>query len=127
LAVENRKIFTYSVFAAAAVVGYILWRFLASLVELFPPEYGVVFGFPTTNLLALVAVVLAVAAAQYTRRNEKANKFGVEVVGELKKVTLPSWKEIKGSTLIVVVMTVVVSLILFVFDKLFDWSLTLLW
>ena len=56
----------------------------------------------------------------YAWRNEVAKKFGIEVVSELRKVTWPSWKEIKGATLIVLGVTFAVSFVLFIFDKIYD-------
>jgi len=56
----------------------------------------------------------------------KTKKFVQDVQVELKKVTWPSWKELRGATLIVVVMTLIIAAILWIFDKIFDLAITVL-
>ncbi len=127
MAVENKKVLLYSIYALAAVVWYVLWRFMVSVADFFLPQYATIGGVPLAYPLFLVALAIAIVAAEYTRRDQRAGKFGIEVIAELKKVTWPNAKEIRGSTLVVVLMTLVISAILFVFDKIFGWGLTLLW
>ena len=128
MAIENRKVFNYSVYALGAVLwAGVIWRLFNSLVGLLPPEYSNVGGFPLVNLMGPLTFLLTGAACEIVRRDERAYKFGVEVIAELKKVTWPNWNDIRGSTLIVLVMTLIVSFVLFIFDKIFDWGLTLLW
>lgn len=50
--------------------------------------------------------------------NERANRLGLEVVNELRNVTWPTWPETRISTIVVVVTTIVVSVILGLFDAL---------
>ena len=47
----------------------------------------------------------------------RTRDFTEEVVDELKKVTWPDWPQLKNSTLVVIVFVIIVSLIIFVMDK----------
>lgn len=68
------------------------------------------------TLGSLVALVVAAGAGVFTYKNEKASVFSTEVVEELLKVTWPSRKETYNSTIVVIVTTVIISLILGLFD-----------
>lgn len=47
-----------------------------------------------------------------------------EVVEQLKKVTWPTWDELKGSTMVVVVFSVIMSLYVWGVDMVLTWALT---
>jgi preprotein translocase subunit SecE len=49
-------------------------------------------------------------------RNDRVYTLANEVSGELKKVTWPTAKEVRAATLVVVVMAIISSIILGVFD-----------
>jgi preprotein translocase subunit SecE len=65
---------------------------------------------------AVVATVIGIAAYKNDRYYGLVN----EVASELKKVTWPTAKEVRGATLVVIVMAIVSALILGLFD--FVWS-----
>jgi preprotein translocase subunit SecE len=71
--------------------------------------------FLRSDLLGLVAG-LAVGIALKLNRN--VNTWGLEVANELKKVTWPSWEETKLSTVVVIITSIIVALILGMFDAL---------
>jgi preprotein translocase subunit SecE len=56
----------------------------------------------------------------------KIAKFLTESKTELKKVTWPSREEVKGSTLVVIVLTGILAGFIFVFDTVFSRVITLL-
>ncbi len=64
----------------------------------------------------LVAFALAIGVAAYVYLNPKTRETGLEIAGELKRVTWPSLAETRVSTVAVVVASVVCSLVLFFFD-----------
>ncbi len=68
------------------------------------------------TLSTLVGLVLAGVGGFVAYRNEKANAFTGEVIGELKKVTWPQKKEVQTATVVVIVTTLILGLTLFVFD-----------
>jgi len=47
---------------------------------------------------------------------KKIKKFSVEVQTEMKKVSWPTWEELKGATYVVLSMAVLVAVFLFVID-----------
>jgi len=115
----NDRVFTYSLYALAGVVWFVLWKFFDTLVRLVP-TLSFAFGNQTIYLLPLVTLAISVALAEAVRRNAKAKEYGVDVVVETKKVTWPNRKELQGSTLIVIVMSLVATVIIFGLDKLFE-------
>lgn len=72
--------------------------------------------FKITIAAALGAVVIGVV----TYRNDRIYHLANEVASELKKVTWPTAKEVRGSTITVIVMALVSAVILGLFD--FAWS-----
>ena len=48
--------------------------------------------------------------------NEQVNRLGLEIASELRNVTWPSWPETRVATVVVLVTTVVVALVLGLFD-----------
>ncbi len=83
-----------------------IWGFFTRV----PDEFYVTVG------SALIALVGGIALY----RNEKVRSLIDEVVGELKKVTWPGFKEVKSATIVTVVMTVISAAILGGFD--FVWA-----
>src|SRR3954453_10508155 len=64
------------------------------------------------SLSAIIGVVLGAVAAIVAWNNARFQEFGGEVIGELSKVTWPSWAEIRTSTAAVIIATLVFSLVL---------------
>lgn len=71
--------------------------------------------FSRSNLLGLV---LGIAVGVALKLNRNVNAWGLEVANELKKVTWPSWEETKMSTVVVIITSIIVALILGLFDAL---------
>ena len=65
---------------------------------------------------ALAALIIGISLYRHERTNSLVN----EVTAELKKVSRPTFKEVKAATIVVIVMTIVSALILGFFD--FIWS-----
>jgi preprotein translocase SecE subunit len=63
-----------------------------------------------------IAFAIVGAAFIYTLRNVTAQEFANDVFVELRKVTWPSWKETRQSTMVVIVTVFVVGMILGGFD-----------
>jgi len=72
------------------------------------------------DLPTLIAVVLTVGLVTFLFRSRRFTEWAAEVVGELKKVTWPSMRETRASTLVVIVVTFIMSMFLGLFD--FIWS-----
>jgi preprotein translocase subunit SecE len=71
---------------------------------------------PSDFKISLAAAVIATLAGVITYRNDKIYGLANEVASELKKVTWPTAKETRRSTLTVIFMAVLSALILFTFD-----------
>ena len=71
---------------------------------------------PSESTISLVAAVGAVVIGVALYRNDHVYHLANEVTGELKKVTWPTAKEVRSATIVVVVMAIVSSIILGVFD-----------
>ncbi len=125
MTLDNRRITLYSFVAIGIIVWYVLWRVFDAVVELAIP--GMFIGtIALSDFLGLAAAAVTAAAGVLVWRNEVANRFSGEVVVELKKVTWPGWKELRGSTLIVLIMTLIIAAILWAFDKVFDLAIRVL-
>jgi preprotein translocase subunit SecE len=71
---------------------------------------------PSESKISLISAVGAVVIGVALYRNDRVYHLANEVTGELKKVTWPTAKEVRAATLVVVVMAIVSSIILGVFD-----------
>jgi len=50
--------------------------------------------------------------------------FAKDTKGELKHVSWPTRNDVVNSTILVIVLTIVVAVLLLIFDKIFAWGLT---
>ena len=71
---------------------------------------------PSEFKMSLVAAIGAIVVGVSLYRNDRIYHLANEVTSELKKVTWPTAKEVRSATIVVVVMAIVSSLILGVFD-----------
>lgn len=71
----------------------------------------------TFTLGSLIGTVLAAGGVFYLFNNEQAKTYSLDVINELNKVTWPSKKETRTATVVVIVTTLLVSVILGLFDQ----------
>ena len=71
---------------------------------------------PSESKISLISAFAAVVIGVSLYRNDRVYTLANEVSGELKKVTWPTAKEVRAATLVVVVMAIISSIILGVFD-----------
>jgi preprotein translocase SecE subunit len=132
MTLDNQRLLQYVLYGLGLILWFVLWKFLGSMIELVTVGFSLrpvdvpVFG-SLANLSAIFALGAAVAGAEYARRNPVSNKFGIEVLSELRKVSWPNWTEVKGTTMVVLGVSIVVSLILFVFDKIYEQLIRLIY
>ena len=72
------------------------------------------------SLTTILGLVVAVGLTFYLWRHEKVIKLATEVAVECSKVTWPKWPETKSATIVVIVVTLIISCILAVFDFTFQ-------
>lgn len=104
------------------LVWVILGATLATVLDWVYPQGNIALigvRFQLTDLIGLVAGVLT---AVLLRRNEKVNTLALEIGNELKKVTWPTWKETRLSTIVVIITTFIVAVILGFFDAMWSWA-----
>ena len=118
MAVDNQTYLNYSMIALAGILVWISRQFFAFLISTarLSPYLG------TWNDITpiFLGIILGVAAFYVARKNEVINRFGTEVVVELRKVTWPTRKEVTGATAAVLIMVFVCGLMLFIFDLVFS-------
>jgi len=69
-----------------------------------------------------IGAFAGIGTALYMWRHPKVNRLAVEVVNELSKVTWPTRKELSASTVVVIVVSIIASIILGVFDMFWAWA-----
>jgi preprotein translocase subunit SecE len=121
----NDRVYLYSLYGLGAVLWFVLYKTLSTVFMLVP---ALSFGRTRTAgyVLPFITLALSVGVVEFVRRNKKAEEFGVDVVVETKKVTWPNRKELQGSTLIVILMSVVVTVLIFILDKGFEFLIKLI-
>ena len=115
---DNQRLLMYWLYGLGVVLAFILYSLFSSVTELV-----ITFWIQNIDLGALqiqgasavLAMVIMVGVVEKFRRHAAANKFGVECISELRKVSWPSWNDVKGTTIVVLGVTFTVSLILFFF------------
>jgi len=104
-------------FVFTGILAWVLFsKLFHSLFQLVNPNWDrFLLGqqFTVSDLLGLLAGAGALFAMWF---NERVNVLGLEIATELKRVTYPNWPETKTSTIVVIITTIVVSLILGLFD-----------
>ncbi len=78
------------------------------------PLLGKEFTFST-----LLAALTAFGLFLWAWRHHEYRKFSYEVSEELVKVSWPDWDETKGHTKVTIWVTIIISLILWIFDQVF--------
>lgn len=77
-----------------------------------------------SNLLGMVSTFLL----GYTLwKNERVNTSAHEVIEELNKVTWPDSQDTKTSTIVVIITTIIIALVLWVFDFIWSWATGLIY
>jgi preprotein translocase subunit SecE len=111
--VQRYVVFAYLTF------GVLLWATLSQILAALAfavdaPDFEILGSqFTLTTLLGLA---IAAGSSFVAFKNEKVYGFSAEVVSELKKVTWPTKEETRTATIVVIVTTVVIAMILGVFD-----------
>jgi preprotein translocase subunit SecE len=71
---------------------------------------------PSDFKITLFAAIATVMIGTALYRNDRIYGLANEVASELKKVTWPTAKEVRGATLVVIIMAIVSAVILGLFD-----------
>jgi preprotein translocase subunit SecE len=112
---DPRRIVAIAFFFAAIVVGIFLERVLAIAFSYARVSDVAVFGDDWT-LTTVLGYAVAGIAAVVAWRMPRVHAVSLQVAQELERVTWPSWRETRASTVAVIVFTFVAAALLGVFD-----------
>lgn len=118
-----KKITTVSFLGASALTWLVIDVLFKALAGAFGPVQRLYSNYVISHGLPLVSAVLVFAVLQF---NPRIVNWAEEVILEVSKVVWPSRKDTMGMTIVVVVMVLIASAILFVFDNLARFSLEML-
>jgi len=113
--VDPKRIVAIFFFFAAIVVGIFLERILAIAFSYARVSDVAVFGDDWT-LTTVIGYAVAAIAAVVAWRTPRVHAVSLQVAQELERVTWPSWRETRASTVAVIIFTFVAAAILGVFD-----------
>jgi len=106
--------------------GILVWVLLAAagaaVFDWVAPDWDLPLISSKFTLSDAIGLVAGIITTLLLRRSEKVNTAAIEIANELKKVTWPSWKETRLSTVVVIIVTVIVSAILGFFDAMWSWA-----
>jgi preprotein translocase subunit SecE len=109
----NRR-YLYFAFTAAGALA----AFVVSEIVTYVWEY---FGNPRDFVVMLVSGTVGFGGAIVAYRHPLVNQLANEVVAELSKVTWPTRKETTAATIVVIVVSVIASIVLGVYDAFWSW------
>jgi len=119
---QQQKWVTVSFVAVSALLAFLLFSFGQKL----SGAYDLEARFHNAELILLgIAVLSGLVLFLALNRSEAINQFMAEVVVELSRVSWPTQKETRASTVLVVIMVVVSGLFLGLMDYL--WTVILKW
>jgi preprotein translocase subunit SecE len=78
--------------------------------------WGYFTRFPSELYITIFASVTALAVTLYSYYSDKVYGLVYEVAAELSKVTWPTAKDVRGATIVVIIMTIISATILGFFD-----------
>lgn len=116
----NEKILSASLYFLGLVLWYILWRLFSTIIIQLNLPFHKFAGLPLTNWMGILALGISLAMVQFALHNQKVTTYGTEVIVEMKKVTFPNRRDLQGATLVVILMVLVATLVIWIFDKIFD-------
>lgn len=109
----NSKIVTLSFLSFAALVGFTI----STLLKVFSGAFGIVAKMMEYDLIRHgVPVIIALGLFLFLQFNKNILSWADEVIAEVQKVVWPPSKDTKGMTVIVVIMVLISSVIVSVFD-----------
>lgn len=109
----NSKIVTLSFLSFAALIGFTI----ATLLSVFSGAFGAVARAMEMDIIRHgVPVAIAIGLFVYLQFNKNILAWADEVIAEVKKIVWPPSKDTRGMTIVVIIMVIISSLIVSVFD-----------
>src|SRR5690606_1749239 len=107
---SNQRLLAIGFIVIGGSAAFVLERVTDLVLGLVGVMNGDVFG--GIHLSTLVGVALAVGLATLAWTNPRVQEAGQGVAGELRKVTWPTWPELRAATVAVVVATLIAAFLL---------------
>jgi preprotein translocase subunit SecE len=109
----NSKIVTLSFLSFAALIGFTI----STLLRVFSGAFGVVAKAMEHDIVRHgLPVAVALSLFIYLQFNKNILTWADEVIGEIKKIVWPPSKDTRGMTIVVIIMVIISSIIVSVFD-----------
>ncbi len=109
----NSKILTLCFVAFSALIGFTV----STLLKVFSGAFGIIAKLMNYDAFRHgLPVAVGLSLFVYLQFNKGVLKWADEVVGEVRKIVWPPFKDTKGMTIIVVIMVLISSVIVSVFD-----------
>jgi preprotein translocase subunit SecE len=108
--------YVHAIFFGGAIA--LAWLFIQIVDTAWGRLYNVFGAMPTPSdpLTILIGAICGFGVAFYLWRHPRVNRLAIEIVTELSKVSWPTRKELSASTVVVIVVSIIASIILGVFD-----------
>jgi preprotein translocase subunit SecE len=106
--------------AGGGLAAYLAYNIINNVWARFSPD-------PSFPLLFAISLVAGGGLAFYFWQQERTRQLAQEVVGELSRVTWPTRPELGAATVVVIVTSIVMSIVLGLFDFLWSWVTTIIY
>ena len=115
---QNEKIVSLSFIIAGLIVWFAMGRFFQEMMTVAS------FRDPLWNtfmpLSRILGLAVGVGVTAYLFKAVRPHAFAMDVVAELRKVTFPSFDEVRAATIVTIILVIIITTLLGVFDYL--WS-----
>jgi preprotein translocase subunit SecE len=109
----NSKIVTLSFLSFSALIGFTI----ATLLRVFSGAFGIVAKAMELDIIKHgLPIAVALGLFLYLQLNKNILVWADEVIAEIKKIVWPPAKDTRGMTIVVVIMVLISSVIVSVFD-----------
>ena len=106
--------------AGGALATYLAYEIITAVWVRFSPD-------PSFPLLFGLGIASGGGLALYLWRHERTRQLAQEVVAELSRVTWPTRQELGAATVVVIVTSIIMSIVLGLFDTLWAWVTSLIY
>lgn len=106
--------------AGGGLAAYLAYNIINNIWVRFSPD-------PSFPLLFAISLVVGGGFAFYLWQQERTRQLAQEVVGELSRVTWPTRPELGAATVVVIVTSIIMSIVLGLFDFLWSWVTTIIY
>lgn len=117
---SQERIVNLSFVAAALILWFVSASLFAQVLDFAGPDWDMHLIGREFRLSNMLGIAVGIAGGMYLWRNERIFELAHEVAGELRKVTWPTWPEVRLSTVVVMTVTVAVAACLWAFDTVFS-------